>query len=79
LALVLRQSLQMVLVGLGVGVFAALAVGRVLIRLVEGMKPVQLSTFAIMIPLLLAAALAASFVPARRATRIDPVRALRQE
>ena len=79
LALVLRQSLQMVLLGLGVGIFAALAVGHVLIRLVEGMKPVQLSTFAIMIPLLLAAALAASFVPARRATRIDPVRALRQE
>jgi predicted permease len=76
--LVLRQCLQMVLVGVGVGIFAALAAGRVLQRLVEGMQPVHVATFAIMIPLLLAAALAASFVPARRASRVDPVRALRQ-
>jgi predicted permease len=78
MGLVLRQCLQMVLAGVGVGIFAALAAGRVLQRLVEGMQPVHAATFAIMIPLLLAAALAASFVPARRASRIDPVRALRQ-
>ena len=48
-------------------------------HLVQGMQPVHAATFAIMIPLLLAAALAASYVPARRASRVDPVSALRQE
>jgi predicted permease len=77
--LVLRQCLQLVLVGLAVGIFAALAAGRVLMRLVEGMEPAHTATFAIMILLMLAAALVASFVPARRASRVDPVVALRQE
>ena len=76
--LVLRQCLQMVLPGLGVGVLAALAAGRVFQHLVQGMQPVHAATFAIMIPLLLTAALVASFVPARRASRVDPVSALRQ-
>jgi ABC-type lipoprotein release transport system permease subunit len=43
------------------------------------MRPTDLSTFAIMIPVLLAAALFASFVPAHRASRVDPIGALRQE
>lgn len=77
--LVLRQSLAMILLGTAVGVSAALAAGRVLQRLVEGMQPPELSTFAVMIPVLVGAALFASFLPARRASRIDPVRALRQE
>lgn len=77
--LVLRQCLQMVLVGLGAGIFAALATGRVLMRFVEGMKPVHIATFGIMTALLLTAALIASFVPVRRASRVDPVSALRQE
>jgi ABC-type antimicrobial peptide transport system permease subunit len=79
LKLVLRQSLEMLLVGVGVGIFAALAGGRVLQGLVQGMQPVDAATFAIMIPLLMMAALFASFVPARRASLIDPVKALRQE
>jgi predicted permease len=77
--LVLRQCLQMVLPGLVAGMFAALAAGRVLQRLVQGMQPLHAATLALIIPLLAAAALAASFVPARRASRVDPVRALRQE
>jgi ABC-type lipoprotein release transport system permease subunit len=43
------------------------------------MRPTDLSTFAIMIPILLAAALFASFIPARRASQVDPMSALRQE
>jgi len=43
------------------------------------MRPTEPSTFAIMIPILVAAALFASFLPARRASRIDPMSALRQE
>jgi putative ABC transport system permease protein len=77
--LVLGESLAMVCVGVGVGILAALAAGRILNRLVEGMRPADLSTFAITIPVLLIAALFASFVPARRASRIDPVSALRQQ
>lgn len=79
MSLVLRQCLWMVLPGLAVGVLGALAAGNVLRRLVQGMQPVPLAAFGMMIPLLLAAALAASLVPARRASRVDPVRALRQE
>jgi predicted permease len=77
--LVLRQSLGMIFIGVGVGISAAFAAGRLLERLVEGMRPTEPSTFAIMIPVLVVAALFASFVPARRASRIDPMRALRQE
>lgn len=77
--LVLRQSLAMVLAGVAIGGFAALAAGRVMIRLVEGMEPLALSTFAVALPLIIAAALFASFVPARRASQVDPLVALRFE
>jgi predicted permease len=77
--LVIRQSLAMIFAGVGAGIVAALAAGRLLQRLVDGMRPADLSTFAIMIPVLLAAALLASFVPAHRASRVDPIGALRQE
>ena len=76
--LVLGQSLVMIFIGVGVGILAALAAGRILNRLVEGMRPADISTFAITIPVLIIAALFASFVPARRASRVDPVTALRQ-
>jgi predicted permease len=77
--MVLRQSLGMTSLGIAVGAAGALAAGRVLVRLVEGMQPTALSTFALMIFVLVAAALAASFIPARRASRVDPISALRQE
>jgi ABC-type antimicrobial peptide transport system permease subunit len=77
--LVLRQSLGMILVGVGVGIAAAFAAGRLLARLVAGVRPTEPLTFTIMISLLVVAALFASFVPARRASRVDPVSALRQE
>jgi ABC-type lipoprotein release transport system permease subunit len=56
-----------------------LAAGRVLLHLVEGMQPTEVSTFAVTIPVLVLAALFASYLPARRASRIDPMSALRQE
>ena len=77
--LVLRQSVGMILIGVAVGTAGALAAARVLPRLVEGMQPTALSAFATTVPLLLLAALLASLIPARRATRIDPINALRQE
>jgi predicted permease len=77
--LVLRQSLKMIAVGVGLGMIAALGAGRLLQHLVEGMGPVNATTYAMMISLLVLAALLASFVPALRASLIDPVKALRQE
>jgi len=77
--LVLRQSLKMILVGVALGTIAAFAAGPFLQHLVEGMRPVTAGTYAIVISLLILAALLASFVPARRASVIDPLKALRQE
>jgi len=77
--LVLKQSLAMIAVGVAVGATAAWAAGRGLERLVEGMRSSDPATFAVMVSVLVAAGLFASFLPARRASRIDPVKALRQE
>jgi predicted permease len=77
--LVMRQSFGMISLGVGVGVAGAWAAGRLLMRLVEGMQSTEPLSFAMMIPVLVIAALFASFVPARRASRVDPVKALRQE
>jgi predicted permease len=77
--LVMRQSFGMIFLGVGVGVAGAWAAGRVLMRLVQGMQSTEPLSFAVMIPVLVVAALFASFVPARRASRVDPVKALRQE
>jgi ABC-type lipoprotein release transport system permease subunit len=51
----------------------------VLERLVAGMRPAEPLTFAAMLSVLVIAALFASFLPARRASRVDPMSALRQE
>jgi predicted permease len=79
IGMVLRQSLGMILLGVGIGILATLAASRVLHRVIEGMRPAEISTFAITIAVLVLAALFASFLPARRASRMDPVSALRQE
>jgi putative ABC transport system permease protein len=77
--LVLQQSLGMTVLGIGIGTVAAVAASRILQGLVEGMQPTVLSIFVIMIPLLVLAATLASLVPALRASRVDPMQALRQE
>jgi predicted permease len=77
--MVLRQSFGMIFVGIGVGTAAAFVAGRLLVRSVDGVRSTEPLTFAMMIALLVIAALFASFVPARRASRVDPLRALRQE
>jgi predicted permease len=77
--MVLRQSLGMIFVGVALGTTGALAAGRVLKQLVEGMQSMEISSFATTIPVLVFAALLASFLPACRASRVDPVIALRQE
>lgn len=77
--LVLWQGLKMTIGGVSVGIVGTLAAGQALHHLVPGMQPINGATFAIMIPVLTFAAVLASFVPARRASMVDPVRALRQE
>ena len=77
--LVLRQSFGIILLGIGIGTAVALATGHVMERLVEGMQPISLSTFILTIPFLVVAAMLASLLPARRASRVDPMNALRQE
>lgn len=77
--LILRQSLTMIVGGLLIGLAAALAAARLLHRLVEGMQPAEPLTFVTMVALLSATALLASYIPARRASRTNPVEALRQD
>jgi ABC-type antimicrobial peptide transport system permease subunit len=77
--LILRQSMWMIFLGVGVGSAGALAAGRLLERSVAGVKSLEPLTFTMMVFLLILAALFASYVPARRASRIDPMRALRQD
>jgi predicted permease len=77
--LVLRQSFSMIVIGVAAGLLASIAATQILRRTVEGMQPAQLSTFVLTVALLLATALVASLIPARRASRVDPVEALRQD
>jgi predicted permease len=77
--LVLRQSLTMIFAGVVVGVAGAMGAGRLMIRLVEGMRATEPSTILLPAAFLVAAALFASFLPARRASRVDPMKVLRQD
>lgn len=77
--LILRQSLAMILLGVGVGLLGAFAAARLLHRLVEGMQPAEPLTFVAMVAVLFATALLASYIPARRASHTNPVEALRQD
>ncbi len=79
LSLVLRQGMILVLIGLGLGLVGAFAATRQLASLVYGVSTNDPWTFAIVALVLAAVAFAANFLPARRATRIDPLIALRQE
>jgi putative ABC transport system permease protein len=79
MTLVLRQCVRMALAGIGFGIVASVAARSVLQRLVQGMEPVQVGTFAVMVSVLLGSAMIAGLIPALRASRVDPVRALREE
>jgi predicted permease len=77
--MVLGESAGMVLVGFALGVAGAMAASRVLQQLVDGVHGVDPPTYAVVMAVLAASALAASVVPARRACRVDAMTALRQE
>ncbi len=78
-ALVLSQGLRLTLVGLGIGLVTALAVTRSLARMLFGVTPTDVTTYASVALILLLVALAACYFPARRASRVSPLMALREE
>jgi putative ABC transport system permease protein len=77
--LVLAQGMAPVAVGVLLGWAGALALTRFMDTLLFGITPTDPATFATVSALLAAVAAIASYIPARRATRVDPVRALRRE
>ena len=79
LKMVLRQSIVIVALGLGIGLAAAFAGTRAIANLIVGIKPTDPVTFVSVILVLSAIALVACWIPARRATRVSPLTALRYE
>jgi putative ABC transport system permease protein len=77
--MIVRQGMRLALLGVVVGVACALALTRLASGLLYGVSATDPLTFAAVALLLATVALAACFVPARRATRIDPLAALREE
>ncbi|MEA2260716.1 MAG: hypothetical protein QOJ51_3541, partial [Acidobacteriaceae bacterium] len=77
--MVLREAAWMTLLGVAAGVCGALALGRVVTSLLYGLKPWDPATFAVAATVLVLVALVASWIPARRAAGVDPIRALRHE
>jgi len=79
LRLILREGLGITLAGVVIGLVAALGLSRVMAGYVYGIRATDPLTFAAAALLLLLAALAACYVPARRAVQVEPMRALRTE
>jgi putative ABC transport system permease protein len=79
LRMVLRQGIVATLAGVAIGIVAALALTRLLSSLLFGITPGDWVTFLSVAVLLLVVALVACSIPARRATRVDPIVALRYE
>ena len=79
LKMVLRQGLTLAAAGAGIGLVGALIVSHLMAGLLYGVSPYDLSTFAGVTAVLTAVAIAASYVPALRAMRLDPITTLHSE
>ncbi len=79
LQLVVGQGFRLAAVAVGIGLIGALALSRFLRAILFGVSPIDPATYAGVAVLLLAFGALAAYVPARRATRIDPMAVLRSE
>jgi predicted permease len=79
IGMVIRQGMTMAGAGTAIGVLAALLFTRLMSSLLFGISPADPMTFLVIPLLLIAVAFAACYVPARRATRVDPLQVLRSE
>jgi predicted permease len=79
LAVVLRQTTMLTVIGVAVGLAVAVTLSRYLEGLLYGLTPLDPTTFLAVVVMFCAVATLASYVPARRATRVDPLVALRSE
>jgi putative ABC transport system permease protein len=77
--MVLKQGMTLAMVGVAVGVLGAFALTQSLKSLLFGVTPTDPTTFGVVAAVLAAAALAACYIPARRAAKVDPLQALRAE
>jgi predicted permease len=77
--MVLRESMIMVAIGVTLGLAGALAAGRLIAAVLFGLEPNDVWTITAAIGLMAAVSLAAGYLPARRASRVDPMVALRYE
>ncbi len=75
--LVIRATLRLALIGVAIGVVASFAVARLIASLLFGITPSDPTTFAAIVLILASVAFLAGYLPARRASRIDPMSALR--
>jgi putative ABC transport system permease protein len=79
LALVLRNGMKLALIGVAIGLVGALWLTKLMSKLLFGVSPTDAATFAVVAVILLAVAFVACYIPARRASKVDPLVALRYE
>ncbi len=79
LRIVLGHGMKIALIGVAIGLLASLGLTQLMTKMLYGVSPIDPVTFASVAMLLTLVALAACYIPARRAMQVDPVVALRHE
>jgi ABC-type antimicrobial peptide transport system permease subunit len=79
LRFVVEKGFVLTLIGVGIGIFGALGLTRFLANLLYGVRPSDFWTYVVVSAALAGVALLASYIPAQRATKVDPIVALRYE